>query len=263
MADKFAHAPAYDAYMGRWSAQIAPLFSDFAKVQDGGRILDVGCGTGALVQHLAGLTRQSHIVGIDLSQPFIESCRSRFADRRISFDVGSALELPYPDAAFDGALSLLVIMLLPEPGRAAREMRRVTRAGGTVAACTWASGEGGLEMNAVFWEEAIKIDSAAENRADRPRYCNRRGELTEVWNGAGLKAVEEVAFEIPTNFDSFDDFWLPLTGGIGTVGVYVAALSSGHRDTLRDALKHRLLGSASAGPIRLRATALAVRGVVP
>ncbi|MBI4195657.1 MAG: methyltransferase domain-containing protein [Betaproteobacteria bacterium] len=124
--------------MGRWSARLAPLFVDFARVRDGDRALDVGCGTGFLIQLVADIAPRSQIAGIDLARPFVEFCRSRFSDPRIRFDLGSALELPYPDGAFDRSLSLLVFQHLPQRGKAALEMRRVTRAGGTAAACAWA-----------------------------------------------------------------------------------------------------------------------------
>jgi len=263
MADMFAKAAAYDVQMGRWSARMAPLFAEFAQVRDGGRILDVGCGTGALVQLLADVTQRSAIVGIDLSQPFIDCTRSRFTGPRFSFDVGNAMELPYPDASFDQSLSLLVLQMLPQPNKAAKEMRRVTRSGGTIAACTWAHGEGGLEMNAIFWEEAIKLDPAAENEAERSRHCNRRGELTELWRAAGLDAVEEVVLEIRTDFSCFDDYWLPYTSSTGPPGVYVDTLSPERREVLRKALRTRLVGGATDSPITLRARGLAVRGTVP
>ena len=263
MADMFAKAAAYDAYMGRWSAQIAPLFVKFVQVQDEGRILDVGCGTGALVQLLADTTQRSAIVGIDLSQPFIDCSRSRFTGPRFSFDVGNAMELPYPDGSFDQCLSLLVLMMLPQPDKAAGEMRRVTRPGGTVAACTWASGEGAFELVSVFWEQAIKLDPAAQNWKENPRHCNRQGQLAQLWRATGFDNVEEVSWELQTAFNGFDDYWLPFTGSIGPTGFYVDTLSPSRREALRAALRSRLLGDRADGPFALRAKGLAVRGTVP
>ena len=129
MADMFANAHAYEARMGRWSARLAPLFAHVANITDGGRVLDVGCGTGALVRTVAAMTRQSAIVGIDPAEPFLAYARAQLADPRITFDRGTALDLPYPAGAFDYTLSLLVLMFLPHPEQAASEMRRVTRPG--------------------------------------------------------------------------------------------------------------------------------------
>jgi SAM-dependent methyltransferase len=165
MADMFANTRAYEARMERWSARLAPLFVHFAQITDGGHVLDVGCGTGVLVRTVSAMTRQSEIVGIDPAQPFIEYARTQLADPRLIFDRGTALDLPYPAGTFDYTLSLLVLMFLPHPEQAASEMHRVTHPGGTVAACTW--DREGLEMTAIFWEDAIRLDPAAAERAER------------------------------------------------------------------------------------------------
>ncbi len=146
--------------------------------------------------------------------------------------MGSALELPYPDDAFNQSLSLLVLMLIPQPEKIASEMRRVTRPGGTVAACTW-DGEG-LEMTRMFWEEAIKLNPDAKARVERPRHYNRQGQLTELWQATGLEDIEETALDIQTEFSCFDDYWLPFLNGVGPTGVYIAEFSAERRGALRE-----------------------------
>lgn len=260
MAEMFSHATSYEKLMGRWSARLAPLFVDFAKVHDGDRVLDVGCGTGSLCQAVADIARRSEIVGIDPAQGFIDFCRSRFPDRGMSFDCGSALELPYPNSAFDKSLSLLVLMFIPQPERAAAEMRRVTRPGGTVAACTWDAE--GMKMGSAFWEEAIRLDPAAKARADVSRQCNLKGQLTEIWIASGMNDVEETGIGIQMDFSSFDDYWLPMSAS-GPGGAYVATLSPDHCDALRAALRKRLFVDRPDGPFSLGALSWAVRGTVP
>lgn len=261
MAEMFASAEAYERYMGRWSARLAPLFAEFVGIGDGGRVLDVGCGTGSMIRAVAERTRRAELVGVDPAQPFVDHCRSRFPDPRFSFDRGSALALPYPDASFDQTLSLLVFQLLPQVETAAAELRRVTRPGGTVAACAW-DGQG-LELAAVLWDEAARLDPAVDVGAEGGRPCSRRGQLAALWEATGLTAVTEAALELPTEFASFDDYWLPLLGGVGPAGAYVARLAPEPRDALREALRRRLLGGRPDGPISLRARAWAVRGTVP
>jgi len=261
MAEMFANAIAYERMMGRWSSRLALQFLDFAN-PPAGRILDLGCGTGSLVQALAGRPGRSEIVGIDPAQPFIDYCRQRFSGPGFSFDCGNGMKLPYADDSFDHALSQLVFMFIPEPAKAAAEMRRVTRPGGGVAACTW-DGAGGMEVTTIFWEEAEKLDPASHARAERPRHCNRKGELAALWQATGFGKVEESTLEMRMEFGGFDDFWSPFLGGIGPHGVYVGELSPERRDALRDALRVRLLGARPDGPIALRARAWAVRGTVP
>lgn len=265
MADsRFVKAAAYERMMGRWSKRLAPLFLEFVRLGDVGRVLDVGCGTGALVDAVAGRTSASAIVGIDLSPPFIDHARQRFPDPRFRFDCGDGMALPYPDTSFDCALSLLVFQFIPKPITAANEMRRVTHPGGTVGACVWDSGGGGFEMSKIFWDEAVKLDgSAANEMPERSLHCNRAGQLTEVWRAAGLEGVEEVTLEIQTDFSDFDDYWVPYSSGVGPQGVYIDRLSASQLQALREALRKRLLGDGPDRPFSLRARAFAVRGTVP
>jgi SAM-dependent methyltransferase len=262
-ADQFSNAVAYEKLMGRWSERLAPLFLAFSGVPEGGRILDVGCGTGALVDAVARRVSGSSIVGIDPSRPFIEYARHRFPELRFSFECGDSMALPYADASFDCSLSLLVFMFIPDPNKAASEMRRVTRPSGIVAACVWNSGGAGMEMGQIFWEEAGKLFPAETAGRSGRTHCNREGELTKVWCAAGLENVEEVALEICTDFSSFDDYWAPYNRGVGPQGVFNERLSSAQRDLLRKALRSRLLGDGPDGPIPLRKAAWAVRGTVP
>jgi SAM-dependent methyltransferase len=263
MADMFPNATAYEKLMGRWSERLAPLFLDFAAVREAGRVLDVGCGTGALVDAVAKRDPGSTVVGIDPSQPFIDYARQRFQGPRFSFDRGDGMALPYPDASFDCSLSLLVFMFIPQPEKAASEMRRVTRPGGTAAACVWDSKGGGMEMARIFWEEAVKLDATAATLPERSVHCNRAGELTKVWRAAGLKDIVEVPLEIATSFSGFDDYWMPYNSGVGPQGVYNQRLAPAHRESLRAALRARLLGDGPDRPFTLRAGAFAVRGTVP
>ena len=143
MADSFSNTEAYENLVGRWSAPLAVLFLDFAGVNDGERVLDVGCGTGALCRAVLNATRTSEVVGVDPSEPFIEYAREHNSEPHVTYDVGNAQDLPYPDAAFGQSLSMLVFHFIPDREKGASEMRRVTRQGGTVAACTW-DAEGGI-----------------------------------------------------------------------------------------------------------------------
>lgn len=245
--------------MGRWSRRLAPLFADFVGIPENSRVLDVGCGTGAMIEAVAARTRCAEVVGVDPVRAFLDDSRSRFSAPRFTFERGSATELPFPDAAFDLAVSLLVFQLLPQVTEAAAEMRRVTRPGGTVAACAW-DGEG-LEMAAVLWEEARRLGLGGAVGGERQ--CSRAGELAELWRATGFTEVEDAALHLRTEFRSFDDYWLPLLGGVGPAGSYVARLALEERDALQNALQQRLVAGRPDRPISLGARAWAVRGLVP
>jgi len=257
----FSSPEGYEHIMGRWTSKLAPLFLDFAGVQKTGTVIDVGCGTGSLVHEFSSRFSKAEITGIDPVQAFIDHCRNRFHDPRMTFTLGNALQLPYPDGHFEQSLSVLALMFIPHVDKAAREMRRVTKPGGTVAACTWDAE--GLRMSAIFFEEAIKLDRAAQIKADKLRQLNHEGQLADLWTKIGLRHVVETELDIEMDFKSFDDYWLPLTEGAGPSGVYFSELPGHHRENLRIRVRERLLTNNVDGPFSLPAKALAVRGKVP
>ncbi len=261
MSDFFSNADHYQSIMGRWSVRLAPLFLDFTGLTDGDRVLDVGCGTGSLIDAIAQRAPHSAIVGIDPSEPFTAYARERFTDPRIKIDLGFATDLPYEEASFDRALSLLVFMFIEDYHKAAQEMRRVTRPGGTVAACTWE--RRGLEMSVLFWEAAVSVDPTAATKTERSLQLNRPGELLALWQEAGFEDPQESELQMGMTFESFEDYWKPYLDGIGPDSAYLLSVPSEQRDDIREALRQRMLQRTRDGAFTLEAKALAVRGRVP
>jgi SAM-dependent methyltransferase len=253
----FALGDAYELYMGRWSRRLAPAYVGFAAVKEGERLLDVGTGTGALAAALAAATSTSEIVGIDPSAGFVEAARAG-GSARVRFDVGDAQSLPYPDASFDQVLSLLALNFVPDPGKALREMRRVTRPGGAVSACVWDYADG-MESLRLFWDAAVELDPAAAPKHERNMKLCRKGELGELWREAGLAEVREDALVVEQAFSSFDDYWGPFLSGTGPGGAYVVSLDAARRKQLEARLRTRLGG----GAFTLKARAWCVHGLVP
>jgi ubiquinone/menaquinone biosynthesis C-methylase UbiE len=255
----FDDAADYDRFMGRWSRLLAPAFVAFASPGAAETALDVGCGTGALIDALAPRLPGCRLTGIDLSAGLLEACRERFPPPRFHFECADAAALPFPDASFGATLSLLVLMLLDDPGRAAAEMKRVTRAGGIVAACTWDADR--MELISVVWDEARALDAGAPWQAGRT-HCAQPGALQALWREAGMQDVRETAIDLTLRFESFDDFWEPLAAGVGPAGAYVARAPEAMRARLRERLERRLTGERGDRGFLLGARALAVRGRV-
>jgi SAM-dependent methyltransferase len=199
---------------------------------------------------------------VDPSAAYVAYARSRVPDGRIRFVTGDAQQLQLVDGSFDRVVSLLVMNFIPDPAKALREMIRVSRPGGVVAAAVWDYGDG-MEMLRVFWDEAIVRDPGVAPRDERHMPLCKRGELSALWRAHGLENVEEQPLTIQLPFASFEDFWSPFLGGQGPAGAYVATLTATEREALRLRLKHRLLGDAPDRAITLQARAWAVKGKVP
>lgn len=254
----------YELQMGRWSRRLAPLLVDFAGVANTKRVLDVGCGTGNLAVCLAGKPDIGSIFGIDLSPVYIEHARSGNDDPRLSFEVGDACALPFADAYFDHSLSMLALQFAPDASLAVREMRRVTRPGGTIAAATWDTRGGFVVFRMIFDAAAMLTVCGSEWRARAyTRPLSRPGDLTRAWHGAGLVNVAQDMRTIRMDFESFADFWTPAEGGEGPVAEYVGSLDDATKLTLREAVRLAYLDGEADGPRSYAATAWVVKGQVP
>jgi SAM-dependent methyltransferase len=256
----FAESAAYERFMGRWSRQVAPLLVQFADIRDGQPVLDVGSGTGALALAAAQVAPSAQITGVDPSASYVSNAQGRAPTERVRFAVGDAQALQIPDATFDRVVSLFVMNFIPDRAKALREMIRVTRPDGVIAAAVWDYGDG-MQMLRVFWDEAVALDPAAAARDEGNMPLCRSGELAALWREHGFAQVEERPLTIRMSFSSFEDYWEPFLGGQGPAGAYVASLTAARRDALRNRIRQRLVGDGPDRPIQLEARAWAVKGV--
>jgi SAM-dependent methyltransferase len=228
-------ADAYDRFMGRYSVPLAAPFAEFAGIAAERRVLDVGCGPGALTAELVKRLGSSAVSAVDPSESFVEAARERFPD--VTVDRASAEDLPFPADTFDAALAQLVVHFMQDPVAGLRDMARVTRPGGVVAACVWdhAGGKGPLSP---FWEAAREVSGEVEDESQLPG--TREHHLGELLRAAGLDDVEEDAVSIEVEHATFEDWWEPFTLGVGPAGGYVAALDSERLHDLRERCRDRL-----------------------
>jgi len=245
-------AEAYDRFMGRYSLQLSPQLADLAGVRAGQRVLDVGCGPGALTAELVARLGPGAVAAVDPSEPFVAAARARYPGVRVL--QASAEDLPFPDHVFDAALAQLVVHFMSDPVAGLTEMARVTRPGGVVAACVWDHG-GGQGPLSLFWQAALELDPRAE---DETRLAGvRQGHLSGLFEAAGLRDIEETALSAILEHAGFEAWWEPFTGAVGPAGAYVASLDPERRAELREHCRIRLPG----GPFALTALAWAARGV--
>jgi SAM-dependent methyltransferase len=260
--ESWGSGSAYELWVGRWSRLVAKEFIDWLAVSSGQSWGDVGCGTGALVQCILGSSNPAHVLGVDRSEAYVSEARNRIRDPRARFDVGDACALTWGSATCDVTVSGLVLNFVPDSDAMAREMVRVTRPGGRVAAYVW-DYAGGMQMVRHFWDVAVELNRGdwRLDQAERFPIC-RPGPLEQLFQRAGLISVSVRAIDVPTVFRDFEDYWKPFLGKQGAAPTYLASLPGDTQDRIRDILKTRLVAAAD-GSIAMTARAWAVQGTAP
>ncbi len=228
-------ADAYATFMGRFSTPLASLFVDAVGVAPGQSALDVGCGTGALTEVLVERLGLPQVSAVDPSQSFVAVMQERFPPMDVRR--AAAESLPHDSATFDVTLAQLVVHFMTDPVAGIREMGRVTRPGGIVAATVW-DFAGRTDPLAAFWAAVRSIDPQAPDESHRPGV--REGHLAELFVHAGLDESTSTAITFEIRHDSFDHWWQPFTLGVGPAGAYVATLSDAGRDGLRERCRSML-----------------------
>jgi SAM-dependent methyltransferase len=260
VSDTWERGSPYERYVGRWSRRVAPPFLDWLALPPGRRWLDVGCGTGALAAAILDRCAPASVAGVEPSEGFRETARAHLG-ARAALHEGSATAIPLGDAAVDAVVSGLMLNFVPDQPAAVREMARVTTRGGTIAAYVW-DYAGKMELMRHFWDAAAALDPSAAGLDEGPRFPLCRPEaLAALFAGAGLGAVAAAPIDVPTRFESFDDYWGPFLGGQGPAPSYAMSLDEGRRSRLRERLRERL-PIANDGTISMVARAWAVRGRV-
>lgn len=246
-------ADAYDRFMGRYSVPLAPLLADLGAVTAGQRVLDVGCGPGALTTELVRRVGAAAVSAVDPSDSFVDAAQLRHPG--VDVRRAGAERLPFDDGTFDAALAQLVVHFMTDPVVGLGEMRRVTRRGGVVAACVW-DHDGGSGPLSVFWEAARRLDPAVAGEAGLAGA--QEGHLGQLFRAAGLRDVEQTALRVTVAHPSFEEWWDPFTLGVGPAGAHVVGLDADRRSALRD--ECRLL--LPAAPFVVNACAWVARGAV-
>lgn len=244
-------AEAYDRFMGRYSQQLAPQLADLAGIRAGQRVLDVGCGPGALTAELVGRVGESGVSAVDPSESFVAAARARHPG--VDVQSATAERLPFADDTFDAVLAQLVVHFMTDPVAGLREMKRVTSSGGTVAACVWDHAGERAPLTA-FWQAVRELDPEAQDESALAGA--REGHLGELFAAASLTSVEETSLEASARFETFDEWWEPFTLGVGPAGAYAQTRGEESREQLRARCEELL----PAAPFTLSTWAWAARG---
>jgi SAM-dependent methyltransferase len=246
-------AEAYDRFMGVHSRQLSPQLADLAELGPATRVLDVGCGPGALTAELVERVGAGSVSALDPSESFVAAVRARYPEvdaRRAAVEA-----IPYRDDDFDAALAQLVVHFMADPEAGLREMARVTRPGGVVAASVWDLA-GDRAPLSPFWRAFRELRPGVNDESGLPGV--REGQLVELFERAGLERVEGSVQVARVEYETFEQWWEPFTFGVGPAGAALRALDDGGREELRERAR-RLLPEA---PFVLESSAWAARGLV-
>ncbi len=255
---RFDDGAAYEQMMGIWSRSVGEVFLDWLASPSGLKWIDVGCGNGAFTELMVRRCAPSEVHGIDPSEGQLAYARSRPALSATTFVQGEAQELSFPDGRFDAAVMALVLVFVPEPAVGVREMARVTRPGGIVAAYTWDMLAGGFPLHTIFDE--MRAAGLAPPRPSRVDICTWDAQR-QLWSGAGLEAVETREITVSRTFLNFDEFWAINTKS-PTIAPVLAGMTPDAVEALRAKLRARLQADAE-GRITYEARAHAIKGRVP
>ena len=255
----FTDGEVYERLMGRWSRLVGEQFLDWLDLPKGLRWLDVGCGNGAFTEELISRCAPSTVTAIDPSDDQLAYARTRPRAKMARFQVGDAQKIPFDDGSFDVAIMALVLSFLPDPAKAVAEMARVVTPGGWVATYMWDLPGGGAPVTPIY--AAVKSLGSAPPLPPRPG-DSRQDSMQELWEKAGLEAIDTRVIRISVAFADFDDFWDSNTVPVGPQGKLIqgchrARGSNSERD-LRDQLP-----VAADGRIVYESFANAVKGRVP
>jgi ubiquinone/menaquinone biosynthesis C-methylase UbiE len=129
-------APDYDR---RWSFYIEATLQatlSHLEIRSGDLVLDLGCGTGTLIQHLLKIAPEAEIFGLDPSAEMLEIAKQKLPDS-VQLTAGSATNLPFPNDCFDVLVSTSALHYFRNPDRAVREMQRVLKPSGRLILTDW------------------------------------------------------------------------------------------------------------------------------
>ena len=259
VAINFDDSAAYERAIGRWSRAVAPGFLKWLAPPAGARWLDVGCGTGVLAHAVLELSSPATVVGIDPQAAQIARASCGPASGRATFQVADARGLPFADASFDIAASALALNFIAERSQALAEMRRVTRAGGSVAAYVWdfpeeLSPSGPLRRALHRFGVDVPVIPGTDESGI--------GALRTLFEGAGLERIEARTFEVCLAYRDFRDFWEAQTPNYSPTTKIIASMTESERARLMHALQGQL-PTTPGGVIEYFARANAIKARVP
>jgi ubiquinone/menaquinone biosynthesis C-methylase UbiE len=254
----FSDGKIYERMMGRWSKLVGRDFLKWLDAPQNLKWIEVGCGNGAFTEELIAYCAPLEVTAVDPSEGQLSFARTRLGAKLAQFRQADAQALPFPDRSFDAAAMALVITFIPNPAKAVAEMARVVRPGGTIATYMWDTLGGGVPLSPL----GTAFKAMGKEYARVSSEASRREVMQDLWQQAGLQAIETRQIRIPVTYSSFEDFCESNLVPIGPAGQVLKAMSASEMTELKDRLR-AILPIAADSRIAYEAFANAVKGKVP
>ena len=254
----FDDGAGYELMMGRWSALVAGPFLEWLALPDGLDWLDCGCGDGSFTEPLVRRQRPFSVIGVEPSAAQLAFARQRASTAGVHFLQGDAQALPVPDASVDAAVMALVLFFVTDPLQGIRELMRVVRPGGTIAAYHWDMAGGGFPLQPII--EAARAEGH-ESHQPPSAWAASLQASEDLWRDAGALEVQTCQLEVSRTFESFDDFWRTAYFNPRLRGLF-DSLSPAELQRLNGRVRERLK-DVGGRPFALKARANAVKGCKP
>ena len=242
------HAAVLRSHTWRTAANSAAYL--LPHLQAGQRLLDVGCGPGTITADLAGFV--TSVTGLDQAEEVLDQARQAATARgltNVDFTTGDVHALDFPDESFDVVHAHQVLQHVGDPVRALREMRRVCRPGGIVAArdsdyaaFTWYPGDPDLNEWLAVYREVARRNGAEPDAGRRLLAWARQAGFADVTPGASVWC-----FATPEDLHWWTGMWAERIVD-SAIATQALAYGLATRDDLaRMAAAWRRLGAAEDG----------------
>ena len=198
-------AEAFERNYERSTLQLMRTLCANARLEGASAVLEVGCGAGGgALEALRHVPDGARYVGVDLSPEMLTRARRRLPDR-VELVAADAARLPFEDDAFDVVLANLSLMIVPDTAGVLREIRRVLRPGGTLAAAVWGRPERSPMMTLVPQVvKAIGLELEAPPRSNFHLAPQLRERLLAVGFSRVLQGVQDMPIDVRTGAEFVD-----------------------------------------------------------
>jgi ubiquinone/menaquinone biosynthesis C-methylase UbiE len=227
-------------------------------------VLDVAAGTGEPGLTIASRLTEGKVISTDLAEGMLEIAQENATKRGIiNFEtkVCDVSELPFADETFDAVSCRFGFMFFPDMLLAIKEMTRVLKPGGKIAATVWNIPEKNFWVTATMGtiNKNIEIPPPPPGAPGMFR-CSKEGFMTDLFSQAGLKNISENEIAGKLNCKTIDVYWNLMNDVAAPV---VAALSKAN-ETMKEKIKEEVYQLVNQkypeSPIVIDSSALAIYG---